>query len=108
MFFTKDWNVKYGGNLNIVCTLDPKAKPCVRVVPEFNTLVLFEVEPNALPHWVAKVRVNKPRMAMTGWYVRRGSNISRDLIYEAGEEKRRKGRTMMFKLLQRRKRKIPN
>ncbi|ETO12974.1 Prolyl 4-hydroxylase alpha subunit [Reticulomyxa filosa] len=74
---SSDWNgEEYGGRLLFSC---PKSSPvfqantysrsvCKTLNPAFNTLVLFTVFPNNVPHMVEQILVDaKPRLAITGW-----------------------------------------
>lgn len=65
---TRDWKPQYGGNLHL---LDESWSKVDRVVaPDFNTLVLFNVEGDGRPHFVSHVApsVPCPRLAISGWY----------------------------------------
>ena len=72
---SKDWVEEQGGVLEFTCspTQTSKIAPvCLRVAPEFNSVVLFRTRPKNLPHRVTKVLSNRHRLAVTGWYLSEG------------------------------------
>ena len=59
---TKDWNIDYGGNLEI---------NDMTIVPTFNQVNVFDVSGGGRPHTVTPVTVDTPkRFALSGWYLK--------------------------------------
>lgn len=69
-FLSQNWDSdKNGGSLNFNCQERHNWKQsCLEIKPIFNQNVLFKVWPNSIPHFVKEVVVDKPRIAITGWY----------------------------------------
>lgn len=67
-YLTKNWDAKWGGRF-IWKT------PYSEIVPEFNTLVLFNVSSNS-HHWVEPIAegVTEKRLSMTGWFLNSQTN----------------------------------
>lgn len=65
---TKDWKPQYGGVLHF---LDKNRENIIdSYVPKFNSLVIFEVPKEGIPHFVSHVvHENKKRFAITGWLI---------------------------------------
>ena len=65
---TKDWKPQYGGVLHF---LDDNRENIIdSYVPKFNSLVIFEVPKEGIPHFVSHVvHENKKRFAITGWLI---------------------------------------
>lgn len=65
---TKDWKPQYGGVLHF---LDKNRENILdSYVPKFNSLVIFEVPKEGIPHFVSHVvHENKKRFAITGWLI---------------------------------------
>jgi Rps23 Pro-64 3,4-dihydroxylase Tpa1-like proline 4-hydroxylase len=63
---TKNWKPQYGGVLHF---MDEKRENIIdSYVPKFNTLILFKVPENGIPHFVSHVNIqNKNRYTITGW-----------------------------------------
>lgn len=64
---TKNWKPQYGGILHF---LDEKRENILEsFVPKFNTLVMFEIPQNGIPHFVSHVNISgKNRYTVTGWF----------------------------------------
>lgn len=69
---TKDWKPEYGGLLNLIP--DGDSNEMVSVFPEFNSLVMFSLGDEGVPHFVSEVSSRAPcsRIAISGWYNERG------------------------------------
>eukprot|EP01084_Bolivina_argentea_P006480 12299_1 len=69
-FLSQDWDSdKYGGSLNFNCQDRYKWKDsCYELKPKFNQQFMFKVWPESVQHFVKQVIVDKPRIAITGWY----------------------------------------
>jgi len=69
---TKDWKPEYGGLLNLIP--DGKSAEMVSVFPKFNSLVLFSLGDEGVPHFVSEVSSRAPysRIAISGWFNERG------------------------------------
>jgi hypothetical protein len=69
---TKNWTRADGGLLRMYCNYTPDlidSIPCRQLLPSFNSLVLFRVHPEIMPHDVSTVLSrSKKRYAVTGWY----------------------------------------
>ena len=65
---TKDWKPQYGGVLHF---LDDNRENIIdSYVPKFNSLVIFKVPKEGIPHFVSHVvHENKKRFAITGWLI---------------------------------------
>jgi Rps23 Pro-64 3,4-dihydroxylase Tpa1-like proline 4-hydroxylase len=68
LHLTKDWKPQYGGNLNFLN--EERTKIIETFTSQFNTLMIFEVPEEGVPHFVSNVapNVNIPRISITGWY----------------------------------------
>lgn len=65
---TKDWRPQYGGNLHF---LDASREKIIETfTPTFNSMMIFEVPDEGIPHFVGHVAPNTPvaRIALTGWF----------------------------------------
>lgn len=65
---TKNWDATYGGNLHF---LDSDWNNIEKVlVPEYNSLYLFDVTNRNTPHFVSHIApsIQEKRLAITGWY----------------------------------------
>ncbi|KAJ1449292.1 Oxoglutarate and iron-dependent oxygenase degradation C-term-domain-containing protein [Pelagophyceae sp. CCMP2097] len=47
---------------------EPLAAPCVRVNPDWNSMLLFRVQPGKSFHSVQEVYGDDPRLTISGWY----------------------------------------
>lgn len=65
---TKFWKPQYGGILNFLN--DERNEIIESFVPDFNSLLLFYVPDNGIPHFVSHVSPNVKfnRFAITGWF----------------------------------------
>ncbi len=65
---TKKWKPEYGGILHFMN--DDKTKIIESYVPEFNTLMLFEVPEEGIPHYVSHIvpYIKEERYSITGWF----------------------------------------
>lgn len=64
-YLSREWEVEWGG-LFIDRTNDPTTRV---IVPDFNTLVLFDMTGQRLPHEVTPVAVGAPnRLSISSWY----------------------------------------
>ena len=65
------WEASDGGALELYATSDPdgepEAQPCARLVPQWNSMLLFRVEPGKSFHAVQEVYGEKPRLTISGW-----------------------------------------
>jgi SM-20-related protein len=68
LHLTKDWKPQYGGNLNFLN--EERTKIIEIFTSQFNTLMIFEVPEEGVPHFVSHVAPNVtiPRISITGWY----------------------------------------
>lgn len=68
LHLTKDWKPQYGGNLNFLN--EERTKIIETFTSQFNTLMIFEVPEEGVPHFVSHVAPNVtiPRISITGWY----------------------------------------
>jgi len=68
----EDWAESDGGALELYPSLgkgEPASKPSKRLVPEWNSLLLFRVEPGESFHSVQEVTSGRrPRLTVSGWY----------------------------------------
>lgn len=65
---TRNWKPQYGGNLHF---LNNTRDEVIKVItPKFNSIVLFYVPPEGIPHFVSHVSpfVKQNRFTITGWY----------------------------------------
>ena len=63
---SKDWRAEYGGLLHI----HNSDGTMTAINPEFNSLVLLELNNIGIPHFVSEVSslAPRPRLAISGWY----------------------------------------
>lgn len=82
---TEDWTEEDGGVLEFACkSLVVQARSdlevCLRLVPTFNSLVLFRTRQTAasagLQHRVTRIQADKHRYAVTGWYLEANDEYS--------------------------------
>ena len=64
IYLNKDWNIKCGGNLNII----KNNKQIDTIIPEYNKLILMDVYSEFREHFIDEVKCNKNRYAITGWF----------------------------------------
>jgi len=76
-FLSQDWNFDdNGGALNFNCAAPHKRQEsCLEIKFGFNENVFFKVWPDSVSHFVTNVKVNKPRIAITGWYFTHGKGV---------------------------------
>jgi len=69
---TKDWKPEYGGLLNLIP--ESNRNEMVSVFPKFNSLVMFSLGDEGVPHFVSEVSQRAPhsRIAISGWFNERG------------------------------------
>ncbi|CAD7936239.1 unnamed protein product [Amoebophrya sp. A120] len=61
------WQAEFGGGMEFYTESDPK--PCAELFPDFNTFLLFGVEPGKSYHAVREVTSEaKTRLSLQGWY----------------------------------------
>ena len=92
LMLSQNWDSdKNGGSLNFNCNKKNgrgqmwEEISCYEIKYEFNTLVLFRVFPMTMNHFVSKVKINEPRLAVTGWFMVENSNAVRwDFVKYAG------------------------
>lgn len=68
-YLSKNWKPEYGGNLYFLNS-QKGGNNTVQYVcePEYNKMVLFRIAPHCPKHFVSQVRLDRPRLALTGWY----------------------------------------
>ncbi len=68
LHLTKDWKPQYGGNL--IFLDESRTKIIETFTSQFNTLMIFEVPEEGIPHFVSCISPNVqiPRISITGWY----------------------------------------
>ncbi|CAM9017877.1 hypothetical protein WICANDRAFT_27794 [Wickerhamomyces anomalus NRRL Y-366-8] len=67
----KIWKEHYGGALRLFPSIVPnvpKIDPSAKLVPQFNQIAFFHVQPGLSFHDVEEVRVDKQRLSIQGWY----------------------------------------
>lgn len=67
----KTWKAHYGGGLRLFPAIVPnvpKADFEVKLVPQFNQIAFFTVQPGLSFHDVEEVRVDKQRLSIQGWF----------------------------------------
>jgi len=67
----KTWKEHYGGALRLFPAIVPnvpKIDPSAKLVPQFNQIAFFNVQPGLSFHDVEEVRVDKQRLSIQGWY----------------------------------------
>ncbi|CCE62280.1 hypothetical protein TPHA_0C01240 [Tetrapisispora phaffii CBS 4417] len=67
----RKWKSHYGGGLRLFPSIKeniPYTDPCAKLVPQFNQIAFFKVQPGFSFHDVEEVRVDKHRLSIQGWY----------------------------------------
>lgn len=67
----KKWKSHYGGALQLFDSLVPnvpKSDINCKLIPEFNQIAFFKVEPGLSFHAVEEVKVDKQRLSLQGWF----------------------------------------
>ncbi|SCU78435.1 LADA_0A05600g1_1 [Lachancea dasiensis] len=67
----KRWKDHYGGGLRLFPSIVanvPQSDHSAKLVPQFNQIALFQVQPGFSFHDVEEVHVNKHRLSIQGWY----------------------------------------
>lgn len=67
----KTWKAHYGGGLRLFPAIVPnvpKADFEAKLVPQFNQIAFFTVQPGLSFHDVEEVRVDKQRLSIQGWF----------------------------------------
>lgn len=67
----KVWKEHYGGALRLFPAIVPnvpKIDPSAKLVPQFNQIAFFTVQPGLSFHDVEEVKVDKQRLSIQGWY----------------------------------------
>lgn len=67
----RKWKSHYGGGLRLYDTIMPNVPendPCAKLVPQFNQIAFFKVNPGFSFHDVEEVKVDKHRLSIQGWY----------------------------------------
>ncbi|CCD25269.1 oxidative DNA demethylase NDAI_0E04520 [Naumovozyma dairenensis CBS 421] len=67
----RTWKSHYGGGLRLYDTIMPNIPqndPCAKLVPQFNQIAFFKVNPGFSFHDVEEVKVDKHRLSIQGWY----------------------------------------
>lgn len=65
------WKLHYGGGLRLfpaVVSNVPETDHQVKLVPQFNQMAFFTVQPGLSFHDVEEVRVDKQRLSIQGWF----------------------------------------
>ncbi|AQZ13313.1 TPA1 (YER049W) [Zygosaccharomyces parabailii] len=65
------WKSHYGGGLRLFDSIIPnvpQSDPCAKLVPQFNQIAFFKVQPGFSFHDVEEVKVDKHRLSIQGWY----------------------------------------
>lgn len=65
------WKSHYGGGLRLFDSIIPnvpQSDPCAKLVPQFNQIAFFSVQPGFSFHDVEEVKVDKHRLSIQGWY----------------------------------------
>lgn len=65
------WKAHYGGGLRLfpaVVPNVPETDHAVKLVPQFNQMAFFTVQPGLSFHDVEEVRVDKQRLSIQGWF----------------------------------------
>ncbi|SCV01588.1 LAMI_0G12420g1_1 [Lachancea mirantina] len=84
----KTWKEHYGGGLRLFPSIVanvPHSDHSAKLVPQFNQIAFFHVQPGFSFHDVEEVRVNKHRLSIQGWYHIPQEN---EPGYIAGEEEK--------------------
>lgn len=71
----EDWKEEEGGALELYPSVDskspqriPATTPSTRVLPLFNHIAFFQVQPGVSFHSVQEVSGDRPRLSLQGWY----------------------------------------
>lgn len=67
----RTWKPHYGGGLRLfdsIISNVPYSDPCATLVPQFNQIAFFKVQPGFSFHDVEEVKVDKHRLSIQGWY----------------------------------------
>lgn len=67
----RTWKSHYGGGLRLFDSIIPNvpySDPCAKLVPQFNQIAFFKVQPGFSFHDVEEVKVDKHRLSIQGWY----------------------------------------
>lgn len=67
----RKWKSHYGGGLRLFPSIKeniPYTDPSAKLVPQFNQIAFFKVQPGFSFHDVEEVRVDKHRLTIQGWY----------------------------------------
>lgn len=67
----RTWKSHYGGGLRLFDSIIPNvpySDPCAKLVPQFNQIAFFRVQPGFSFHDVEEVKVDKHRLSIQGWY----------------------------------------
>lgn len=67
----KQWKDHYGGGLRLFPSIVanvPHSDHSAKLVPQFNQIAFFQVQPGFSFHDVEEVRVDKHRLSIQGWY----------------------------------------
>ncbi|EDO16137.1 hypothetical protein Kpol_1070p20 [Vanderwaltozyma polyspora DSM 70294] len=67
----RKWKSHYGGGLRLFPSIKeniPYSDPSAKLVPQFNQIAFFKVQPGFSFHDVEEVRVDKHRLSIQGWY----------------------------------------
>lgn len=65
------WKPQYGGALRLFPAIVPNVPeidPSEKLVPQFNQMAFFTVQPGRLFHDVEEVRADKQRLSIQGWF----------------------------------------
>lgn len=94
----KEWKPSYGGGLRLFDSIVPnvpKSDPCAKLVPQFNQIAFFKVQPGYSFHDVEEVTANKKRLSLQGWF-----HIPQpgDEGYIPGEEERTQAKSTLEQL----------
>lgn len=66
LYLNEDWQVGDGGELRLWTTPGKAQGPSVLIEPRMGTLVCFMAD----DHWHEVLLAHKPRMSITGWFLR--------------------------------------
>lgn len=67
----RTWKSHYGGGLRLFDSIIPNvpcSDSCATLVPQFNQIAFFKVQPGFSFHDVEEVKVDKHRLSIQGWY----------------------------------------
>lgn len=67
----RTWEAKYGGGLRLFPAIVPNVPKTdfhTKLVPQFNQIAFFTVQPGLSFHDVEEVRVDKQRLSIQGWF----------------------------------------